>query len=186
MGKLPEENPPESITSEMLEKFRNLLSMDEECNWYFDDKPIEHENTIRFLNENLDRHPEDGRLIVNAGNAWSYVRYADAPYLVKAIRDRKIDGGKSPERIELILSDGSLEDLDPATLTVGDRNVLYCRVKGGSEEARFSRQAYYQLAGHIRESGENFAVEVNGRLYPIGTRDKVPGDPALQERQSPR
>jgi hypothetical protein len=45
------------------------------------------------------------------------------------------------------LNDGTSEALDLASLRVGPRNVVYCRVKG-AHEARLLRPAYYQLMAH--------------------------------------
>ena len=51
------------------------------------------------------------------------------------------------------LNDGTSERLDPDTLRVGAGNILYCRVKGSTERARFLRPVYYQLAQFIEEAG---------------------------------
>lgn len=162
--------PPAELTPEMLEKLRNLLSMDKECNWYYAGEPISHERTLQALHEGLGRD-EEGRLIVQIGSAWSYVKAEDAAFAVRAVRQV----GDPPEFFDLLLSDGTTERLDPARLTVGDGNVLYCKVKGGREDARFLRPAYYQLAAHVGEDQPGgFALRAGGRRHPIGRRAARP------------
>ena len=165
-----EEKIPEGITPEMLEKFRNLISMDKECNWFYDGKPIVHAKTVRVLSQSIQRN-EENRLIVRIGNAWSYVHCEDTPYGVRAIREVEEDGHVSG--IDLLLTDETTERLDPATLVVGEKNVLYCRVKKGREEARFFRPAYYQLTAHVEENGE-IVLRLGGRTWPFGTRERLP------------
>ncbi|MEW6776085.1 MAG: hypothetical protein AB1405_07320 [Bdellovibrionota bacterium] len=154
------------ISPEQLAHFRNLLSLDKECNWFYDGEPITHERTLEVLSQSLSRNGE-GRLIVQIGDAWSYVRTEDCPYCVRAVRE----SGDPPAKIDLLLSDGTSEALDPSTLAVSSENVLYCRVKGGKEEARFLRPAYYELSRHIVSKGEDsFALRMAGGAYPIGER----------------
>lgn len=165
-----EEDIPPSITPEMLEKFRNLISMDKECNWFYDGRPITHAKTLRVLSQSLKRNDE-GKLIVEVGNAWSYVHCEDTPYGVRAIREVSENGHVAA--IDLLLTDETTERLDPATLGVGEKNVLYCRVKGGREEARFFRPAYYQLAEHVEENGD-IVLRLGEKAWSFGKRKPVP------------
>lgn len=153
----------------MLERFRNLISMDKECNWFYDDRPILHAKTVKVLNESIKRN-EAGELIVEIGNAWSYIHCEDAPYGVRAVRDVIENGALIG--LDLILTDLSTERLDPATLAVGDQNVLYCRVKDGREEARFFRPAYYQLTAHIDEEDGQIVLKLADKSWPFGKREK--------------
>ncbi len=165
-----ESAPSEGLAPEILEKLRNRLSMDKECNWYYVGEPITHERTLGALHVGLGRDPE-GRLIVRIGSAWSYVSAEDAPYAVRAVREK----ADPPGSFDLLLSDGTAERLDPAALAVGADNVLYGKVKEGREEARFLRPAYYQLAAHIaQDETGGFVLEAGGRRYPIGRRAARP------------
>lgn len=166
-----EQKIPPSITPEMLEKFRNLISMDKECNWFYDGRPITHEKTLIALNQSMERNDE-GRLIVKMGKAWSYVHCEDAPYGVRAVREVK-EGGKTVG-LDLLLTDESTERLDPSTLAIGEANVLYCRVKDGREEARFFRPAYYQLAAHLAGDEDDPVLELGEKTWPFGEREKIP------------
>jgi hypothetical protein len=86
----------------------------------------------------------------------------DTPYVVVGV-----DLGKDGiARIEL--NDHGIEVLDPGTLRIGAGEVLYCRVKGGTERARFLRPAYYQLAPFISESrAGRFVLRLGGTAYPL-------------------
>ena len=70
-------------------------------------------------------------------------------------------------RFVLQLSDDTPEALRPDTLFVGQQNVLYCRVKGGTFPARFIRAAYYQLAQYVEEDDGAFYLPLNGRNHVI-------------------
>jgi len=78
------------------------------------------------------------------------VEVEDTPYVVTAVG---IASSPSSAAFDVQLNDGTSEPLDPGSLQVGVGNVLYCRVKGGSERARFLRSVYYQLAQFIEEAG---------------------------------
>lgn len=118
--------------------------------YYFDAEGVLwHEGTefddptlIHFFLKNLKRLP-DGRLHLSCQGEDCYFTCEDVPYVVQEI---VVD----PHRIELVFPGDYRETLDPSTLHVGKENVLYCGIRGGLFEARFSRKSYYNLAGHIR------------------------------------
>jgi hypothetical protein len=73
---------------------------------------------------------------------WSSpVEVDDAPYFVRTLR-------VASASVELVLSDGAAELLDPTTLEQGADNTLYCRIaRGGWALAcRFSAHQYHELA----------------------------------------
>lgn len=65
----------------------------------------------------------------------------DTAYFVVSIDDTK-------EPWVLLLADESLETLNPASLSIGPENQIYCTVKGG-HKARFNRQAFQTLAQYV-------------------------------------
>ena len=65
------------------------------------------------------------------------------------------------------LNDGNSEPLDPATLYIGQGEVLYCRVRAGAFPARFLRQAYYQLAQRVEEEDGGFVLKLAGQTYAL-------------------
>ena len=124
---------------------------------------ITHPGTIAMLFNHLDLD-RNGTYFVRVGREWAAVEVEDAPYVVKAVRERA-DG------LVLILSDGRSERLGPDELEINEENVLYCRVKDRRFPARFSRPAYYQIATFIEPAEEGtFCLSFAGRKIPIRPR----------------
>lgn len=109
----------------------------------------------------IARHPDDGRFILTNGYDWTYLTVDDVPFFVEGIR-------AAPGALLLALSDGSEEALEPRTLRVGRADALYCRVKGGAFEARFTRSAQVSLAPHLVEAADGRpALALGDELWPI-------------------
>lgn len=143
------------------------IAVDPEGDWTYQGNPIIREDIIEFFLDNLQLTPEGKYLIV-----WKQQRClleaADTPFVVARVDRRQTDDHR--DEILLRLKHASAaEPLDPASLRVGEANVLYCRVRGGRFPARFSRPAYYQLADWISEDPQTggFCLELNGRRTPI-------------------
>lgn len=116
---------------------------------------------------------EQNRYTLRLGGQTCLLEVEDTPFVVLETTFHSAIGREQREGFMLRLIDGTQEVLNPETLAVGGRNVLYCTVKGGRFTARFSRGAYYQLARHIREDRRRggFVLPVNGIRYPILTQD---------------
>ena len=141
-----------------------LIYIDKEGRWFHKGLEMIHRDFIRLFYENLSQDSQ-GRYIISLGNDRCYLDVEDTPFVVWRTAVSGQDQGNS--RFSLHLSDDSREDLSPETLYVGERNVLYCRVKNGAFPARFDRQAYYQLAEHVEEEKGRFFLVVEGKKYPI-------------------
>jgi len=110
------------------------------------------------------RHPDDGRFILCNGFDWTYFTVEDAPFFVKSVR--VVDG-----RPLLVLSDGSEAPLDPGSLSVGDDEALYARVKSGAFEARFTPAAQLSLAEFFVAGAEGEPeLEIAGRAFAVAKR----------------
>ena len=105
----------------------------------------------------IDRHPDDGRFILNNGYDWSYFRVEDVPFFVLGVREQA-------GSLELALSDGSESPLDPGSLSIGAQGALYTTVKNGKFRARFTQGAQIALGPWLAqaENGEIF-LEIAGR-----------------------
>lgn len=114
----------------------------------------------------IRRHPDDGRYILCNGYDWTYFSVDDVPHFVRAVAPAVFSGG---EGLRLSISDGTEERLDPVSLRLGARDALYCGVKGGAFEARFTPGAQSALWPYLIEgaAGEPL-LEIGGRRYPIG------------------
>ncbi len=126
----------------------------------------------------IRRHPRDGRYVLCNGYDWTYFRVEDVPYFVRGL-------GGAPAAPTLLLSDHSEELLDPTQLRVGAHDALYCRVKGGEFEARFTQAAQLALAPYVQEGprGEIVLV-VAGRDYPAPPLSE-PSEPSARAGQPP-
>jgi len=113
----------------------------------------------------LGRHPEDGRFILVNGYDWTYLTVEDVPYFVRSVR-RGLGGP------ELVLSDGSVEPLMAGALEVDETEALYARVKGSSEEAKFTPAAQRELEPFVVERAG--VVQVLGQGGPVLLRPRRP------------
>jgi len=124
-------------------------------------EPITHERTLDVLWGSLERC-SDGRYLVRVGREAGYVRVEDAPYAVRGVT---FEGGQP----RLHLSDGTVEALDPATLSVDASGVLHCAVKGG-HRARFRRSAQVDLGLALEEDSADpglFLLRLGDRAHPV-------------------
>lgn len=150
-----------------LLRSRSGLSIDAEGRFLHRGEPITHARTLEVLWRSLERAP-DGRYRVHIGRESAYVEIAGAPYAVLGVLDAA--PGTPPP---LLLSDGSREPLDPATLSLGEDGVLRCSVKGGAHAARFSRAAQVALGLALEEDppgSGRFHLRVGRSRWPVRDR----------------
>ena len=146
------------------------LYLNKEGRWYHEGIEITHEKTCSLFYRHLSKEG-DGRYYIRIGNEIAKVAIEDAPYVVRSVHVSKDPKGTISD-YKLLLSDGSQELLDPRTLFVGKRNVLYCRVKDGNHLARFSRPAYQLLCSHLQYDEENDRYWIPWREMPMFINDK--------------
>jgi len=136
------------------------ISFRRDGRWYNDDEPINNPRIAKLFSRCL-RQTDDGRWQIAMADERAFVDVDDTPWVVTSV------GGDATHGFVLRLNDDSEEPLDPGSLTVGDGNVLYTRVKGGRHAARFLRPAYYQLAPAISERDGRFVLAAGGAQHPI-------------------
>ncbi len=153
------------MDEELLERLRaSGLRLDREGRWWHEDRQVEHQGLARALHRWLDRL-DDGRYVVRLDEQrFAYVDVEDAPFSVLSVTMERPDGELM---VTAHLSDGSDEELAYGTLSVGQLNALYCRVKQKRFRARFTRAAYYLLAEHIEETEAGFGLRAAGRVWEI-------------------
>jgi hypothetical protein len=148
----------------------STIRIDAHGRFWHDGAPVEHAGLAAALAGWIARHPDDGRFILTNGYDWTYFTVDDAPYVVRSIRIE-------PERIVLLLNDGSEEAWEPETTRVGKGGALYATVKrgatGGPYEAKFTRHAQSSLEPILAEGTPNYtaAVLVGGRLHGIEAKN---------------
>ena len=134
------------------------LRIDADGAWYDGGVEITHAGILANLRGNLKRDAE-GYFIQTRVRI--PVAVADAPLVVGRIERRG-------DTLRAWLSDGSEQEIDPATLRIGRGDVPYCGVARGFE-ARLSRAAAYQLlalADYDERSGRG-ALRLGAREYPL-------------------
>ncbi|HOD34539.1 MAG TPA: DUF1285 domain-containing protein [Syntrophales bacterium] len=160
----------------MTVKARNLspshIRIDKEGVWYYKGAEMFRREIVNLFYQNL--HLDDlGTYYIEYENDIASLEVEDTAFVVRAVyRAGSVEG--RDEKIYVVLSDDTCEELVPETLRVGRENVLYCAVKSKRFPARFLRASYYQLADYIteEEEGGDFFLALNGRKYYI--RDQQP------------
>lgn len=150
-----------------IERLRQSgIRVDREGRFIHEGAEVTHGGLKAALFRWLDRlPPPDGRYILRLdARRFAYLEVDDTPLVVRAAR---IDPSGA---IELALSDGAEEPLDPATLTVDGEGIVRAWVRQGRLEARLSSSALAALAGELTESDGHPALRVAGRSYPLPTR----------------
>ena len=150
-----------------LEKIRRSeISIDREGRFIHEGAEVTHEGLRRALFRWLDRlPPPDGRYVLRLDERrFAYLEdVADTPLVARAAR---IDGGD----VQLALSDGSEEPLDPTTLTVDDAGVLRAWVRGGRLEARLASSAAAVVGELVTEADGRPRLQLGGQSVAIPTR----------------
>lgn len=164
--------PRSELTLEQL-RASSGLSIDDEGRFLHRGEPIAHARTLQVLWSSLEASG-GGRWLVRVGRESAYVRVAETPWIVQGL-DRG-DGGAPPT---LLLSGGSREPLDPATLRLAGDGVLRCTVSRGG--ARFGRAAQIALGMALDEDppgSGSFVLAVAGRRFRIPrAEEREGGDP---------
>jgi len=139
----------------------STIVLDAEGRFHHDGALVEHGGMARAFASWIDRHPDDGRFILNNGYDWSYFRVDDVPFFVLGVREQS-------GRLELRLSDGSESPLDPTELSVGSRGALYTTVKNGKFRARFTQAAQMALAPWLAEAENgDVLLEIAGTRHTL-------------------
>ena len=103
---------------------------------------VDNPRMARAFSSWIKRHPDDGRFILENGYDWTYFTVEDVPYLVTSLVPTISAEGQGAK---IVLSDGSDEPLSGEGLSLGAQGAVYCRVKGGAFEARFTPSAQTSL-----------------------------------------
>ncbi len=129
------------------------IRLDAEGRFFHDTEPFEHRGMARAFATWIQRHPDDGRYILNNGYDWSYFAVEDVPYFVERVRETEAGP-------VLVLSDGSEEPLDALSVVLGPGDKLYVKVKGGAFDARFRQSAQIELGPWLEADPDDSPVLV--------------------------
>ena len=141
------------------------IRIDKEGAWYYNGARMFRKDILKLFFESLKRD-EQGRYLIEFEGDKCLIEVEDTPFVVKSAGRQNREDHEN-ESIEIFLSDFTSEKLDPSTLRVGMDNVLYCSIKDGKFEARFSRSGYYQIAEFIKydKDKDAYFVPINKRKY---------------------
>jgi hypothetical protein len=136
------------------------IVLDEQGRFWNGGVPIDHDGMALAFASWIRRHPDDGRFILTNGYDWTYFTVNDAPFFVRHVT-------RQGDHAVLALFDGSDETLDPASVHVSKRGILYAVVRGDCE-ARFSPAAQSEMVDFISEGPDGEPrVEIDGKSHPI-------------------
>jgi uncharacterized protein len=145
------------------------IKIDKEGVWYYKGAHMFRKDILCVFFEHL-QIDECGKYLIELNEERYYIDVEDTAFVVAAVNKTKLPGICS-DQIDVHLNDDSCEKLEMNSLYIGDDNVLYCRVKEGRFNARFSRKSYYQLAEFIEqaENENHYFINLNGEKYFISS-----------------
>jgi hypothetical protein len=156
---LPPQNPPYED--------REVIVVNKDGIWLADGSEITHEPTRRLFARSLKKDSEG--YFLSIGRETKRIVVEDTAYFVERI----VTNG-SNSIMTLHLSDATQETLNPDTLRYSPGR-LTCRIKNGSEEAKFLRGPYYEILREVKESGEEQHGESDvepGKTYFLNLNGK--------------
>ena len=118
---------------------------------------------LRFFLRAMTR-TDDGRYSVLCQGERNWFEAPDTPFVIQRLR-LSVEGGLL-QAAELCFPGDYREPLDPGTLET-ERDLLFCRVRGGAFRARFGRVAVQQLAPFLSDAGEGSTLLLGGVRHPV-------------------
>ncbi len=146
-----------------------LIHIDKEGRWYHNGVEMIRRDLVQLFYQNM-LLASGGQYVIDWNDERCLVDVEDTAHVVRRVVCESGERGPA-DRIILYLSDDTREELAPDTLFVGEENVLYCNVHGGTFPARFNRPSYYQLAEYIEEEGGVYYLTVRGKKHSILMED---------------
>ncbi|MCX7817272.1 MAG: DUF1285 domain-containing protein [Syntrophales bacterium] len=160
------------MSGKMVDVTKSDIRIDKDGVWYYRGAEMFRKDIVNLFYKHL-KMDECGRYLIEFPNDRCYIDVEDTAYVVKAVYQvGKGDG--YVEGFRVLLSDDTIETLDPETLEIGEDNVLYCKVCPGKFPARFTRAAYYQIANFIEfDADENrFYLQIKGQRFYLKQKNQ--------------
>lgn len=146
---------------EPLREYRYRVDRDGRI--FHDGTEIVDPAVLRFFLRAMTR-TDDGRCLVLCQGEWNWFEAPDTPFVVQRLRLRVEEGVL--QGAELCFVGDFREPLDPRTLET-ERDLLFCRIRGGAFRARFGRIAMQQLAPFLVDGGEGSVLVLGGVRHPV-------------------
>lgn len=143
-----------------------MIYVDKDGKWFHKGAPIIRRDLLSLFYKSLDVDAH-GHYIIRFKEQVCRLDVEDTPYVILATDFVPSHSRGEKDRLVLNLIDNSQEDLVPETLWIGREHVPYCKIRNGKFKARFSRDAYYQLARHLEEDTESgrYFLGLNHKKY---------------------
>jgi hypothetical protein len=134
--------------------------------WLHGDEPL-HPRVETLFASHVVPTP-DGAFYIQLGYARQRIEVADTPYIVRSV-DATDDPSGQLSHVDLLLSDGARERLDPATLSQNTDNVLYCHLQrhGVRVRCRFTPAQYHALALRMETEDDAFYLPMAGDRWLV-------------------
>ncbi len=148
------------LTPELIEKMRAIgLRLDRAGTFWHQGAAVTHPRLRQALLRWLDVL-DDGRNIVRLDDKrYAYVEIEDAHLRAKSAR---WDG----DRCTVLWDDDQEEELDYSSLREADDHAFYTKVRGRLI-GRIAGPAHHQIADHVIETDDGFALSAIGKRWPI-------------------
>jgi hypothetical protein len=141
---------------------RETIQLTKDGVFLSDGEEITHARTVAGFHKFLGR--DETGYFIRIGTDFKRIEVEDTSAFVVGI---EWSGTEGNEIVELALASGEKERLDPATLAYRpDR--LTCRVKKGTEEAKFLRKPYLELLMHALAEKDGYSIRVAGQTIRLG------------------
>lgn len=143
----------------------STIVLDAFGHFFHDGERVAHPKLEAAMHTWIDRHPDDGRFVLQNGYDWTYFTVTTTPYFVRGAR---VEQG----RVVLLLSDDTEEDWDPEGARVTAGGALVTLVKRaharGPFQATFTRHAQAELAPVLEERDGAIFARVLGAETKLG------------------
>jgi hypothetical protein len=141
--------------------------------WSHGGKPL-HPRVEKLFRENV-RVNEDGSYRIDLGRNQSDIEVADVAFFVTRL-ELVLDERGDLQRVELTLSDGSCEALNPRTLMQSTDNVFYCAIERDSflVPCRLQRTPYHELALFTEILDDGPVLRMSGSAFGINRMQRSP------------
>ncbi|HEY7250559.1 MAG TPA: hypothetical protein VIG37_08675 [Methylomirabilota bacterium] len=154
--------------TEAAREYRYVVDRDGRI--FHDGTEIVDPAVLRFFLRAMTR-TDDGRCLVLCQGERNWFAASDTPFVVQRLR-LSLEGS-ALQAVELCFQGDYREPLDPATLE-SERDLLFCRIRGGAFRARFGRVAVQQIAPFLMDVGEGSALVMSGRRHPVRSGGERP------------
>jgi hypothetical protein len=145
--------PPEGRSRE------SSIVLTKDGRFFHEGEPVVHPGMHQAFASWLQRHPDDGRYILNNGYDWSYLTVEGASRFVRAVRSAE-------GRPVLVLLDGLEARLDPRAVRADAEGKLSVSLPAG-EPAAFTAAAQLQLSPWLSERDGAIGLQIDDGFFPI-------------------